>query len=139
MTDETYTTLKDKVDSYVAYWKNRLWLNQWSIGTYHHRVPATDNSIMSITPNWRYLQAALHVNIWDIWDKELSDEEIQKCVVHELCHCLLDELNTVVPDDRQEWHDNHVERTTSTLTHVILDIHEGNNEGVIRRSVEYGW
>ena len=119
MTDAEYKAIQRKCQKYIGIWKSRIWLTQWDIRTYYHREPSENEAYMSVTPDWRYLMAEFHVHAWDIHSQELDDTHIERCVVHELCHCLLDEMNTAVPEDRMEWHENHVERTVSTLTNVL--------------------
>lgn len=59
--------------------------------------PLPDGTVtcMQVWPSPRYSEAT--INIYpNFWQKMKTDEDKLDCLTHELCHCILDELTSLV-------------------------------------------
>lgn len=136
MNDAEYNRLKEELDGLVDLWKERLKLAYWRISCCYYRSPSAfeagappdvgQAASACCDAKWQYFDACLHFNVERIFAANDSHEDREEIVVHELCHCVLDELyksaasadgNTAF--EKAEW-SAHNERVTSHMTHVIL-------------------
>ena len=61
-------------------------------------------------PDWRYMTCTIYFNIPAM--KSKTEDEIEKIIIHELCHALVNEM--------REGHIDHEERVVTTLTKAFL-------------------
>lgn len=85
---------------------------------------------MRCAAKWQYLTATITVFMPDISD--CSDAELEGHLVHELCHCLVNELR----EAREDWLD-HEERVVTGITNAILwtrnhALQEGHKETEVK-------
>lgn len=94
MTDKEFKSVQKRVRGFLEKWKSILPLGTWDITPSYYREPWKDSeggsseAIAQTFADWRYLHAA----IWWYAPKivDMGNEELERCVVHELMHCLLD-------------------------------------------------
>jgi hypothetical protein len=101
-------------------WRQTLGLNQWTINIHHYYDPekvvdvfGTEGNIIVVAKTnveWTYGIAEIQVNILALNDK--TDEEIDRIVVHELMHVLVNEM--------REGELHHEERVVTQLTNAIF-------------------
>lgn len=94
MTDAEFEAQKARVEAYFDQWVQPLGLGMWDITYIWHRDRDDDgieqNADMACTPMWEYLAATIDVYLYQTIKR--SDEWVELAVVHELCHCLADEI-----------------------------------------------
>jgi hypothetical protein len=66
--------------------------------------------VMRVWVDWRYMTATIAVNVPAV--ARLSDDELERTVVHELCHALVNEMRETGID--------HEERVVTMLTKAFL-------------------
>ncbi len=110
------------------WWIARLGLGTWSIDVlyqqardYRREHDVSTNSAMITYVDWRYLDAAIYVNIARV--KRMSDDELERAVVHELCHLLVHELRESC--GREDARD-HEERVVSHLAKAFQWVRRGS-------------
>ena len=101
----------------MAEWIPVLGLGCWVITNEYHRGPYVDGKgdvradrRASTEADWPYMLATIR---WDL-SGALVDGELERTVVHELVHCVLNEVQE--PED--QW--NHTERVTKMLETAFL-------------------
>ncbi len=112
---------------HFAWWIPRLGLGTWSIDVLYQREHdyrrehnVSTNSAMIAYVDWRYLDAAIYVNVARV--RTMSDDELERAVVHELCHLLVHELReTRARDDARD----HEERVVSHLAKAFQWVRRG--------------
>lgn len=111
MNDAQYEGIKDRVIELATDWVVPLGLDHWRMeyavyrdGGDFDRSVAMD-AYMCCEPLWQYEKARISVNAPEVLN--LSDEEIEFCLVHELVHVILSELATD-PASEQGRHEEHV-------------------------------
>jgi predicted SprT family Zn-dependent metalloprotease len=105
------------IGQYVKKWQMSLGLASWRIDQYHHKDSSyfqSDNDFVTraeVFADWRYLKANIHFNLCEM--KHLPVDEIERIVVHELCHILVNEMRSSGID--------HEERVVTGLTDAFMD------------------
>lgn len=77
-----------------------LGLRWWKIDIEHYRLAAdfahatgnSEEALACAKVAWQYSNACISFNYEKIWRQELNDEELERMVRHELCHCLVHEM-----------------------------------------------
>lgn len=115
MTDKEYKDLKKRIEKLVKKWRGLLWLNNYRIHNIWARVPKGDNPNCAATTEmrWEYLEADFTWYMPNLL--ELSDDELEDCVIHEFCHILIAPL---MYEDTEHGRLIH-ERVTSTVQRAI--------------------
>lgn len=134
MTNREYIRTRNLIQKLVKKWKQKLWLNHWNISCEYreksfpsskedkdydeegildsggdaYECRAYSNSL------WQYMDANIVFNIECL--SQLTDEGIEKTVIHELCHLFVDEIT-----HKDSTHNNE-ERVVSTLTQVLTEL-----------------
>jgi len=81
------TKQKKEVERYIKKWKPRLNLHEWDIKiTYKEGV---DDTFAQTTVQSDYLRAEIEI-FREHWNRSI--EEREKTIVHELSHCIADEM-----------------------------------------------
>lgn len=118
MTDAEYRKTVMRLRKAAGKWQTALGLGYWRI-TYEYEseglmpVPArTDGQSVAATsrPDWRYKHATINFNVPVLADQ--TDDDLERFVLHELTHVLVNEL-------REEGLD-HEERVVSELTSAFM-------------------
>lgn len=84
-----------------------------------HDTPGADACAVS---RWQYLQVELHFNVEQLWRDDRSDAYLEKVVIHELTHYILDEL--VPREETSGPISMHLERVTSALTYAFASVRD---------------
>lgn len=93
--DETYEKHKARVRGFLDAWREPLGVDQWRIRLEWYREPipgANEKAVMTCTAEWRYLEAHLEISLTNVDKHMQDDDELEECVVHELCHMLVSEM-----------------------------------------------
>jgi hypothetical protein len=121
MNDKEFADLKRRLRLLTDKWFRVIGLSGWSVKTIYHRGdyerPGGDAlaaGLMHCSCDWQYLYCTVHVNMEAC--KDLDDEALTDCVVHEYLHCLTDELSYWKTGSHD---DGHMEHLVATLTRVI--------------------
>lgn len=126
MNDRDYNAQKRRVGRLFNRWAKTLGLNQWAL---HYQCcregeMLTDDDrsgdsafspVMDCEAQWQYQQVAIRVNTPML--VSMDDEDVERSVVHELCHVLVNEMRTDEPTMEQY---NHEERVVTMLTNALL-------------------
>ena len=122
MDEGEFQARKAIVEAGMAEWIPVLGLGYWVITNKYHHGPYVDNKgtvsadrRASTEANWPYMLATIR---WDL-SGDLVDGELERVVVHELVHCVLNEVQE--PED--QW--NHTERVTQMLEKAFLRLRGG--------------
>jgi len=102
---------RDKVAALIKRWIGDLWLGQWEIDvTYEwNGVRGKEAVYARCHADWRYMHARITCDLPLMAD--LSDEDLEEVVVHELLHAVVNEMRSKgLP---------HEERVVSHLERVI--------------------
>jgi hypothetical protein len=126
--DET----KALIEKYLEKWVTPLGLGWWKIDMIYYDDPgeivdkfkSEDDGYLvlaKVFAKWQYMEATIYINLpgW----ADLEEEKIEKAIVHELCHILVNEMRE---DDIL-----HEERVVSTLQRAFMwVIDAGRDEGM---------
>lgn len=129
MTDAEYERTKDRIWARVKKWKEILPLGLWLIDQdfFDGPLPGIKDegefspALGMADPNWEYLHATIKWSVPKI--KDATDEELDKYVVHELVHCLIDRLTAFATNPDVRMNHGDVEQDTTILTTAILWTH----------------
>jgi hypothetical protein len=104
---------------YFKIWTYRLGLRWWTVNVIYHKgkearkffAAGEDETVLARTfADWRYSVANIHINLPAFRDME--DNEIERVVIHELCHVLVNEM--------REGEIHHEERVVTHLQKAFL-------------------
>lgn len=111
--------MKELIRAALEKWIYRLGLRWWTIQVHWHKGKAAkkyfrakpDETILARTfSDWRYADASIHINL-PAW-RGMTGEEIERVVVHELVHVLVNEMRENEP--------HHEERVVTGLTKAFF-------------------
>ncbi len=113
--------IKELINKHVTFWKGMLGLGMWNIDIYYDKVDFDTGSGYEVgrsSVNWKYLEASLtfHTNQM----KDFDEEKIEKIVIHELMHVMLNEM--------RETGIEHEERVASMLQRAIWFVKDAENK-----------
>jgi hypothetical protein len=126
MKDKTYEKHYARVLAYIDKWLVPLGLGWYSfevLGYEKEKEFRKGNGgvvAMRIWCDWRYMTASLSINVPAI--RRMTDDELERAVVHELIHIIVNEM--------REGGIDHEERTVSWLTKAFFWV---RNAGVEER------
>jgi hypothetical protein len=78
----------------------------------HFRKANGNVAIMRCYADWRYMRLTLEVNLTQV--RRLDDIELERVIVHELCHALVNEMREIDPGIK------HEERVVTMLTKAFI-------------------
>ncbi len=123
MDDGEFQARKAVVEAAMAEWIPVLGLGYWVITNEYHHGPYVDgrgetgaDRRASTEADWRYMTATIRWNL----SGELGDGELERVAVHELVHCVLDEVWREENDGF-----GHTERVTKMLESAFLRLRGG--------------
>lgn len=96
---KAYKRTRNRARRHFEKWTYLLGLGWWDVEVHWYdsgkafrkASGATGRNVaMRINADWRYAAATIHVNVPAL--AGLSDEELERGVVHELCHALVNEM-----------------------------------------------
>lgn len=130
MTDAEFEQQKARVGVIADKWLDELGLNWWSTRfQWHRESPVAEHNegvrfciACRCHADWQYLEATIQVYLPELED--LTDERIERIMVHEFCHMLVNELRDVSDD----WL-KHEERVCTTLATAFLWVRDAGKEG----------
>ena len=107
MNDERLRAQQDRVHPLFDSWSERLRLSQWNIHLNWTRTDGPENyhggvCLMEVVCDWRYEDA--HITIYAASLENLSDDELEETVIHELTHILVAEMGAENNDHDREEH-----------------------------------
>ena len=113
MKDRTVKQLHAVIRKFTLKWKTALflgmWKIDWSIKDWLISETKDFQCIARCETDWRYFEATLSFNFLKM--KDMSEEEIEKTVIHELLHVVLNEM--------REGGAEHEERVASHFTMIM--------------------
>lgn len=119
---------KALIDRYMSKWVQRLGLNWWKIvvrtyddpGEIIQRFRHSDDGIVAAicTADWRYAEATIDINL-PAW-VDMTEDEVERAVVHELVHILVNEM--------REGELHHEERVVTGITKAMFWVEEAARE-----------
>jgi hypothetical protein len=114
MKDRTIPQLHVVLHKYIKKWIKNLFLNTWQIDTIVRDYIQNDrnniDTIATCAAEWKYFHVTLNFSYAKM--RDMKKTEIEKIVIHELLHAVVNEM-------REDGID-HEERVVSHLT-MILD------------------
>ena len=114
----TQRSLQRHILQRARYWQKQLQLTHWNIK--HNFAddelsPGPDLTIRATcNAQWQYLAAVMGWNLRALGD--LTPDELDNVIVHELMHIHLDEMCDVSKDEA------HEERVVETLARVVMEL-----------------
>ena len=125
MTDKEFNSIKSKIAKSIKYWAVSLGLSHWdSIDFLCHRdshemdIGASDCSVAAISCDWTYRHALIKFNVQRM--KEFSKQEIDAVVVHELSHCLVNQMRELLSMEENDPWIKHEESTVTGIAIAVL-------------------
>lgn len=108
------------IDAYVAYWIPVLGLDSWNRITAHIRPdthPSSSGTMGEACVNWRYMEADVDFYLGSLIGTGYDAQRIEYIVLHELCHCLVNEMRDENSDEdhQHKYLIPHEERVVSNL------------------------
>ena len=103
MNDREFQKNTKRIQGLMKKWKAVLPLGWWHIEHSYYREPWKEssgygsNALAETQADWQYMHAHIQWNVSDMGD--VDDADLQKYVVHELTHCLLDSLTRFARGD----------------------------------------
>ena len=121
MNDAEFEREKDRVRNFFNKWTTLLGLRWWQkidieyfrepLPPYKDEIPHPE-AIADTRCRWRYLTAHIRISLSVVLDHEYDDDQIEYIVVHELCHCLVNEMRPT------EWDQNDLDHEERVVTHL---------------------
>lgn len=132
MTDKEYREQKKRVQKYLDKWITPLGLRWWKIDVVWDRATHCDSDppggsehcAAHVKCRWEYLEATVTFHLLQLIEQK--DDDLEKVIVHELCHVLVNEMRApIAPNDEThaEWM-KHEERVVSTLACAFIWTYE---------------
>lgn len=122
MKKKAYKRARKRFQAVFEEWATRLGLMWWHLEcVFMEDTPADfvvdDGHQVAVTveAKWEYMEALFTINTPVV--AEMSDESLERLVVHELCHVLVNEMRCKSS--------KHEERVCSTLTKAFMWVKEG--------------
>jgi hypothetical protein len=153
MTTDELRLLRDQIDRSFQWWIEYMGLRHWQWQVTYEFERTSDEHAeidgyicpMEIAARWEYMQFHVRVFLPDV-DKTLTtldrrQHEIDRMVVHELCHALLCELRSEVSflsGMRFLRHMQHEERVASALTNAFMWVRQYTNEPASEDDIGHG-
>ena len=114
MSDAEYEEQKQRAEAVFEKWSRTLGLGWWDVKAFYHREsPPRDGNyfspVMCVECEWRYLLASIHIYVPEIVN--MSDDDLEESILHEIAHIFVSELRGQTPDD----HLNHEERVVTWM------------------------
>jgi len=134
MTDAEYAEQKARVERYTERWLGPLGLaDNWHVQVCWHREKAEQEkgdarpAMMEAEVRWQYADATIHVYLPSVFEVE-DDAVLEKIVVHEYQHILLNELRSTGKSMGAEYL-AHEEHAATMLAMAFLRTAEMRNVG----------
>jgi hypothetical protein len=130
MKRKAFETHRDRCRALFDAWMTRLGLKWYAVEVryydkrkaYRAATGASPNGAMIVTTDWKYMRATVSVCVPAV--RGLDDDELERAVVHELCHVLVAEMRGV-DEPRTAEQMAHEERVVSMLTKAFMWVKDG--------------
>jgi hypothetical protein len=110
---------RQRIMRFIDAWLEPLGLRWWTVRVMYHRrskgfraIHPTRVVLARVVADWRYMEAQIDVNVGAAVG--LADWELERAVVHELCHLLVNELQGAAG------YTDHEERVVQTLARAFI-------------------
>ena len=115
MTDKEFREQKRRVNKYLDKWQKPAGFGWWYITVEYERDRYTDepNTAAHCWSQWQYHQATIRFYLPAL--KSLEDEELERTIIHELCHLLISPLEDYSTPERRQI----TEHTTSLVADAL--------------------
>lgn len=134
MNDKEFAKQKARVVKIAGWWIDQLWLRGWNVEVKCHRGPwvgmrdAGAGFVVpaDITCHWQYAEARININLEEV--KDLSKEKLEKVLLHELCHAIVNEMRYWEEDH------SHEERVVTHMTRAFITVRDhsrGKEKGLL--------
>lgn len=120
--DREYIAVKRKVRAAFEKWILLLGLRYWQCDLEHRRIPFPDKRddghviLAKCFCKWQYRQVTVEYSAFDM--AKMNKEEVERVIVHELCHALVNEMRESDEDGK------HEESVVSGLTSAFIWVHD---------------
>lgn len=139
MTDLQASKEQSRIRFFIKKWAKILRLADWSIRVQYTRdaVCVDDGTGYEIgakvTTSWQYKMMNLEFNLQSTINASIS--EVEKIVVHELCHAVVNEMREWCGENRSADEGSesaiaHEERVVTELTNILIGLDGRNNKNV---------
>jgi hypothetical protein len=131
MEHSPHEKIKKLVSKYAKKWKTLLWLGHWNININYTETPSPPNpinlcsTVAKVDIVWEYKTATLTVylhTIETIYDKKDWDYNIERAIIHELSHIIVNEMRWTPPCPSEN-NVKHEERVVTHLSSVFWDMY----------------
>lgn len=126
-TDAEWLALQAKIQGWIDAWADRMWLNWWDVHIVWYRgdipdsnreaVPPGRKALMDCTPDYRYFEATIRVNLERALD--FGDDYLENVVIHELAHIVLNEMRDWKPSRKGM---KREERVATHLQKIVREL-----------------
>lgn len=112
---EDYTKVIDKIEEYLSYWSKIMGLSEWSFNVNYEIVNHEEGEHVkaSVNPSWEY--QAVYIRFFLPQLRDFDDYGLEHTVVHELSHCLVDQME-VKKQTRKE----DIEAVVVNISRILL-------------------
>lgn len=132
MTDAEFAACEERIAALRRQWIEPLGLGRWSLNVecyrdymdYEQATSCGPDSVAICDVNWQYLDARIHFNCSRLW--ALPDNDIERAVLHELCHMLLAETELCMRDGAEH---HHIEHTATLLAQAFWWVRNQGESG----------
>jgi hypothetical protein len=126
MKRQTFKAQRSRAQRILDGWIEPLGLKWFRIDVLYYRKRRSFKKYVVARTfcDWRYMTAQVRVNL--SLTAKLSDDELERCLVHELAHLLLVEAEGIGND-----HD-HLERAVETVAKALLWVRDYAQRGQLR-------
>ena len=118
MDDKTYRNYKTNLRRTVAMWRDIMGLNSYRLDFEWDRSYCSDNAGVAaeVRSSWMYKTILIRFYLPRL--TELSDDEIEGVIVHELPHVLIHPVDGDLKDDQPDFN-GKVEYSTTCIAHAL--------------------
>lgn len=119
---------QDQIKAAFDKWVTPLGLGWWRVDVLYYDDPKEilrlftvndeETTLARVYASWEYMQAKVCINLPSF--DELEDGEIERAVLHELVHILVNEM--------REGEMHHEERVVSSLTKAFIWVRRADNQ-----------
>ena len=135
MNEAEYCRAKGRIERVAAKWKPII-ASSWDISQHFYDGPLPDgergyiDAVAETRGNWYYKHAMISWSVEHM--RGLDDAELDRVVIHELIHCVLDAMTCYARNEYGEsCPQGIVEQTTTEMTWALYGAYtSGWNEGV---------